>query len=136
MRRAAVLAAAALASALAGCGTPSADLFAVERTGSIEGARLNLIIGDGGAVQCDGRAGSRLTDQQLLDARELERDLAKEAERGLRLPRNPNSVLQYTVHGGDGTVSFADNSRGKPPVLDRLVFFVRQVAQQRCGLPR
>src|SRR5215212_9270627 len=118
---------------LAGCGTPSADLFAVERTGSIPGAKLDLIVGDGGDVQCDGRPGSRLTEQQLLDARELQRDLADQAERGLRLSRAPNSVLQYRVHGEDGTVTFADNSRGKPPVLDRLVFFVRQVAQQRCG---
>ena len=28
------------------------------------------------------------------------------------------------------------DSRGKPAVLNRLMFFVRQLAQQRCGLAR
>jgi len=31
---------------------------------------------------------------------------------------------------------FADNSRGKPPVLDRLVFYVRKLAKERCRLAR
>src|SRR4051794_32863535 len=126
--RAAVAALLIAAAAVAGCGTPSADLFAVERSGSIPGARLNLIIGDGGDVRCDGKPGKRMSDQQLLDARELQRDLVKPAERSLSLKPMAGSVLRYRVHSGDGTVSFADNSRGKPLVLDQLVLFVRQIA--------
>jgi len=44
----------ALALAAAGCGTPSHDLFAVERAGSIPGAKLRMIVSDGGTVTCDG----------------------------------------------------------------------------------
>jgi hypothetical protein len=132
----AVLAILAGAVLVGGCGTPSADLFAVERTGKVPDGRLKVIISDGGGVTCDGRAGSRLTDQQLLDAREIERDLEPPSRRGLRLRPAGASVLQYRVHTSEGTLSFADDSRGKPAVLNRLVLFVRQVAQQRCGRRR
>jgi hypothetical protein len=121
---------------LAACGTPSADLFAVERTGRVPDGRLSLVIGDGGGVTCDGRGGRRLTDQELLDARTLARELQPPVRRGLRLRPAGASVLQYRVHTGDGTLSVADDSRRKPAVLDRLAFFVRRVAQQRCGRQR
>jgi hypothetical protein len=134
MRRAVVL----LALLVAGCagGTPSADLFAVDRTGRVPDGKLRLIVSDGGGVTCNGRAGSRMTDQQLLDARDIARDLETPAKDGLRLRPAGQSILQYRVHTGDGTLSFADDSRGKPPVLNRLVLFVRQLAKQRCGLKR
>jgi hypothetical protein len=121
---------------LAGCGTPSADLFAVERTGRVPDGRVKLIIGDGGGVTCDGRAGSPLSSEQLLEARGIERDLEVPSKRGLRLRPAGATILQYRVHTSEGTLSFADDSHGKPPVLNRLVLFVRQVAQQRCGLRR
>jgi hypothetical protein len=123
---------------VAGCagGTPSADLFAVERTGRIPGGELRMVVSDGGGVTCNGRPGSRMTDQQLLDARDIARDLETPAKDGLRLRPAGQSILQYRVHTGDGTLSFADDSRGKPAVLDRLAFFVRRLAKERCGLKR
>ena len=123
---------------LAGCasGTPSADLFAVQRTGKVPDGRLNLIVSDGGGITCDGRPGSEMTSAQLLTARDIARDLSPPSKRGLRLKPAGDSILQYRVHSADGTLSFADNSAGKPHVLDRLVLFVRQVAQQHCGLQR
>jgi hypothetical protein len=127
-----------LALLVAGCagGTPSADLFAVDRSGRVPDGALRLIVSDGGGVTCNGRAGSRMTDQQLLDARDIARDLETPAKDGLRLRAAGQSILQYRVHTGDGTLSFADDSRGKPPVLNRLVLFVRRLAKQRCGLKR
>lgn len=123
---------------LAGCasGTPSADLFAVERTGRVPDGQLRLVVSDGGGVTCNGRAGSRMSDEQLLTARDIARDLEPPSTRGLRLRPAGASILQYRVHSAEGTLSFADDSRGKPPVLNRLVLFVRQVAKQRCGLRR
>ena len=135
MRRALALLGALLVAGCAG-GTPSADLFAVERTGRVPDGKLRMIVSDGGGVTCNGRAGSRMTDQQLLDARDIARDLETPVKDGLRLKPAGQSVLQYRVHTGDGTLSFADDSRGKPPVLDRLAFFVHQLAEQRCGLKR
>ena len=132
------VAAALAALALAGCagGTPSADLFAVERAGSIPGARLRMIVSDGGTVQCGRAKPVSITDPELLEGRDIQHDLVTPAKQHLRLAPAPGSVLRYTVRSGDGTIVFADNSRGKPPVLDRLVLYVRQLARQRCRLAR
>ena len=133
-----LLAAAALAAALlaAACGSPSPDLFAVDRSGTIPGARLRLVINDAGTVRCDDRRAVELSGGELLDARDLQRDLEAPAARALRLAPGRGSVLRYRVRTPDGTVSFADDSAGKPAVLDRLAFYVRRMAQERCGRAR
>ena len=130
------LTAAVLTAGLAGCGTTSPDLFAVDRAGSIPGARLRMVVNDGGTARCDGRRAVALTDKELLDARELQRDLESPAKQALRLRAQPGSVLRYRVTTPDGTIAFADDSRGRPAVLDRLALFVRQVAIGRCRLAR
>src|SRR2546423_7752260 len=121
---------------LAACGAQSSDLFAVDRAGSIPGARLRLVVNDGGTVRCDGRRPVAMSDRELLDARNLQRDLRPPAAEALRLPARPGSVLRYRVRTPDGAVAFADDSPAKPAVLDRLAFFVRRVAQARCRLRR
>jgi hypothetical protein len=121
---------------LAGCGAQSSDLFAVERAGSIPGARLSLVVNDGGTVRCDGRRPVAMSDSELLDARNLQRDLETPAGKALRLPARSGSILRYRVRTPDGTVAFADDSPAKPAVLNRLAFFVREIAQARCGRSR
>jgi hypothetical protein len=123
-------------AALAGCGTPSADLFAVQRSGSVAGAKLDMVVSDGGTVRCNGKTSVDITDNELLDARELQRDLKDAAERHLELTPRPGSVFRYEVRTPDGTVRFADNSPGARGALARLTLFVRQVAMQRCRLER
>ena len=129
---AAVLAAAALTAA---CGFRAPDLFVVDRSGSVPGARLTLVFADNGLVHCDGRP-RRLSDPLLLAARQLARDLAPAAERHLTLPPRPGSVLSYRVRLAAGTVTFSDNSAGMPPALTRMQALTRTVARQTCGLSR
>ena len=133
MRRAAAL---AMLLALAGCGTPSADLFAVDRAGTIPGAKLAMVVSDGGTVTCNGAKPVSLTNDQLLDARQLQRDLKDAAERHLELASRPGSIFRYEVRTPDGTLRFADNSPGARGSLARLTLFVRNVAMQRCHLAR
>jgi hypothetical protein len=135
-RLAAIGAAAACAAGGAGCGTPSADLFVVTRTGSIPGAGLSLLVGDGGTVRCNGGAARPMGDQRLLTARELARDLRKPAEHALTLKAGPRSIMRYRVRSEDGTVTFSDTSRGQPQVLFRVAAFTRDIAQNVCGLAR
>src|SRR3954454_17232224 len=118
---------------VAGCGSPQNDLFAVQRVGNIPGARLRVVVSDGGTVRCDDGKPIMLSDTELLDARQLQRDLQQPAEHRLRLRAGRGSVMQYRVISGDGTVDFADDSPHKPPVLDRLAFYVHELAQRRCG---
>jgi hypothetical protein len=129
-------AAAAAALALAGCGTPSADLFVVQRTGSIPGARLKLLVSDGGFVRCNDGSERELGSDRLLQARALARDLSDLAERRVRLAPGRGSVLSYSIRLEKGTVTFSDDSRGQTPAMRELALFTREVAKGVCRLPR
>lgn len=134
MRRlAAALAAVALA---AGCGTPSADLFVVERTGDLPDAKLTLLVSDGGTVRCDGGEERQMEQDRLLEARELARDLAPVLDQGPRLPAAEGSLLRYRVIAGEGEASFADTSPRLPPALAQVQRFTRAVARETCGRDR
>jgi len=121
---------------LAGCGSPSADLFVVERSGAIPGARLTLLVSDGGTARCDGGPMRDIGSARLLDARALVTDLGPEAARDRGLPPGPRAVLRYRVRMEAGTLAFADTSRGQPPAFQRLAAFTREIATRVCGLPR
>ncbi|HEV2813310.1 MAG TPA: hypothetical protein VGW10_08670 [Solirubrobacteraceae bacterium] len=130
------LALAALACAATACGTPSADLFVVERDGSLPDAKLTLRVGDGGTVRCDGGEEKEIASEDLLDARQLAEDLRPLLDRGLDLPPKPDSLLNYRVSGEEGDVRFADNSAGQPEEFGRLIQFTRKIAMSACGRAR
>jgi hypothetical protein len=132
--RRAVVAAAVLA--LAGCGQPSADLFTVTREGSIPGAHLVLRVTDDGHVSCNGGELREISSAQLIDAREVVRELEEPAQKGVELPARPGSTLHYAVHIGSDTVRFADNASGQDPEMFKAALLVRQLAKGPCGLPR
>jgi hypothetical protein len=143
--RAGVAAGALLAaSALAGCGASVAlpDLFVVQRSGSVPGARLTLVVNEGGAVSCREPSHPappgptpQLSDPQLVLARGLSEELQSPSSKHLSLPSRPGSVLRYYVRDAEGWVRFADNSTGQPSVLRHLAYFVLEVAQRVCRLP-
>ncbi len=120
----------------AACGTPSADLFVVDRTGSLPDAKLTLRVGDGGTVRCDGGDERPMSSDDLLDARQLTEDLRPLLDRNTRLPTRRGSLLQYRVTGEEGEARFADNSPGLAPALARVQFFTRTVARESCGRDR
>jgi hypothetical protein len=141
VRRGAVL----IALLAAGCGQggPPGDLFVVQRSGAVDGARLTLRITNDAGAYCNDLPRREITSDQLLDARELRRGLVGEkegddgpADKGLALPARRGSVFSYRVRTEDGTVAFADNSKGAPSVFARLARLTRDVARGSCGLPR
>jgi hypothetical protein len=129
---AAVLLAAALA---AGCGSPPADLFAVERSGADPNANVRLVVSDGGSVTCDGSK-HPLDADRLLTARQLERDLEPQAELGIELPPGPGTDLSYRVSMEAGTIAFSDRSPGIPRTFQRLAAFTKDVTERVCGIER
>ena len=130
-----LLAVAGSALVLSGCGAPAADLFVVTRTGSDRNAKLTLLVADDGTVTCNGKS-FPISNQQLLDARALTRDLSKQAELNLALPPGPNSVLAYKVRMQAGTIAFADTSRPLPTSFTKLTVFTKDVSEDICGLRR
>ena len=128
-------AAVALAAILVGCGTESPDLFAVERSGPDREANLTLVVNDGGSVTCNGHEHS-LDADRLLRARELSREIAKQAELGVELPPGPRADLSYRVRMEEGTIAFSDTSRGNPRSFFQLAAFTKDVAERVCGILR
>ena len=126
----------ALALALAGCGSPSADLFEVVRTGPDRNANVRLLVSDDGTVRCNRRKPVAMGADRLLTARELARDLETQAALGLELPRGRGSILSYRVRLEAGTIAFSDRSRGIPRSFNRLAAFTSDVAERVCKLER
>jgi hypothetical protein len=128
----------ALAPLAAGCGlnVQSPDLFLLTRTG--QGAKLTMLVNDGGTISCNGHTPRRLPGPLLLDARDLAGSLDGDAKAKLRIPFAPNSVYHYTIRLQNGTISFPDTATagGRFPALARAELFTVQAAQQACGITR
>ena len=119
-----------------GCGSPSADLFEVVRSGADKNANVRILVSDDGTVRCNRRKAVPLGAERLLSARELARDLETQAALGLELPKGRGAILSYTARLEAGTISFSDQSRGRPGSFNRLVAFTSDVAKDVCKLRR
>ena len=122
-------------TALSGCGTAGADLMVVDRSGSIPGARLHMRVIDDGQVECNGKRHD-LPSDQLIDAREVTRDLGDYAKRNTSLPPGKPTILRFRIRTEDGVVGFSDSSPRQPKVFHRAAQLVRTIAKEACGLPR
>jgi hypothetical protein len=136
IRRGAALAAGtAAALALAACGTPSPDLFVVHRDGTVPGAKLAMLVSDTTA-RCNGAAVQPLTSDQILEARDITKELLKvQSEKVAVPPAPPAQIFRFSVRTEDGTLRYGDTTQ-RPDVLPRLTRFVRRVAIDVCGLQR
>lgn len=121
---------------VAGCGGVAApDLFIVYRSGSTPQAHLTLLVNEEGGVTCNGRAvRQKLSDPQIVKAREIQEELLKPSSSHLSLGSRPGSVMGYYVRDEGGDVRFSDNSAGQPAVFHKLQLFVVQTAQEICRL--
>ena len=119
-----------------GCGAQSPDVFLLTRSGSLPGARLTLLVNDGGTVRCNGGAPRALPGPQLLAARSIAENLSDDAKRDLTLPAPRGSLLRFRVRTQDGTVTFSDVDAARRRELGPVVEFARTVAQDVCGLAR
>lgn len=132
MRRAVLL----LALTLAGCGSPAPDLFEVKRSGADRNANVTLLVSDDGTVTCNRGKRLPITNEELLEARQLARELSEQAELHLQLPPGPDPVLTYRVRMEAGTVGFADTSRPLPSAFAQLTVFTSDVSESICGIVR
>jgi hypothetical protein len=136
MRRAAPGAAvAALIAVASGCGTPSPDLFVMKRDGNVPHARLELLVSDQTA-RCNDGPVKELTSEQILEARDIRRDLI-DVQRGLvDVPEPPPAqIFTFAVTTEMGTLRYSDTTQ-RPPILPRLSRFTRRVAIDTCRLKR
>lgn len=119
----------------AGCGTPGADLFVATRTGSIPGAHLQMRVIDDGQVVCNG-VKHAISSDDLIDAREVVRELADPAKDGMDLPPGRPTILRFRIRTEDGSVAFSDTSKGQPQAFYKAAQLIRTIARGACGLRR
>ncbi len=119
---------------LAGCGLQvnSPDLFVLQRTG--QGKSLTLLVNDGGTISCNGGPAKTISDQLLIQARDLATNLDKDAKARLRIPAGANGVYSYTIKLQDGTITFGDTAAVAHHELAQAELFAVQTAQSPCGL--
>jgi hypothetical protein len=123
------------AVALGACGTPSPDLFIVQREGTVPGARFNLLVSDT-SVRCNHAKAVPLTSAQTIEARDILKDLQDVQSGAVKVPKSPPSqIFSYTITDEQGMLRFADTAQ-QPSVLPRLSLFVRRIAIGTCKLTR
>lgn len=121
--------------AVVGCGTAGGDLLVVDRSGSIPGAGLQMRVIDDGQVECNG-ARHDLTSDQLIEAREVVRELSEHARADRSLPPGDPTILRFRIRTEDGVVGFSDSSPDQPQAFFRAAQLVRTIAKSACGLVR
>ncbi|MBA3748170.1 MAG: hypothetical protein H0W96_11870, partial [Solirubrobacterales bacterium] len=135
MRRLGVALAAGAAATIAGCGTPSPDLFVVQRAGTVPGAKLHLLVSDT-SVRCNHGDPLVLTSKQTIEARDMTDDLRLVQSGKVQVPKAPPAqIFRYEIQTEDGVLRFADTAQ-RPPVLPRAARFIRRVAKDTCKLTR
>ena len=120
---------------LSGCGTAGADLMVVARSGTIPGADLQMRVIDDGQVECNGQRHD-LGSDQLIEAREIVRELAEHADKGLSLPPGDPTIMRFRIRTEDGVVGFSDTSPDQPMSFFEAAQLVRTIAIEACGLER
>ena len=107
----------------------------VSRSGTIPGADLQMRVIDDGQVVCNGKTHD-ISSDNLIKAREVERDLAEDAKKRTNLPPGHPTILRFRITTEDGSVAFSDTSKKQPQVFYRAAQLVRVIAKGDCGLQR
>ena len=126
-----------------GAAGEAGDLLAVERSGSIPGARLDLRVTVDGRVACNRGGLRQLPSDQVIDARGIERELAGEegdpgpAARHVRLAarRGLDPALPGPRRRQAPCPSPTRRAASRPS-SSRSQKLTRDVARSVCGLPR
>jgi hypothetical protein len=131
----AALAVAVAGALVAGCGTPSPDLFVVERDGTVPGAKLHMLVSDT-TVRCNHGEALPLTSKQTIEARDITDDLLLLQSGAVAYPKPPPAqIFHFTIRDQEGVLRFPDTAQ-RPQILPRTARFVRRVAIDTCKLAR
>jgi hypothetical protein len=125
----------ASSAAVAGCGgLKPPDLFIVQRSGSVPGASLTLLVNEEGGVHCNGGQEGKLEDPEIIKARYIQEQLKGPSSEHLSLPPGGESIFSYYVRDENGYVRFHDDSPRQPKVLRELQSLVLATAKNVCHL--
>jgi hypothetical protein len=118
--------------ALAGCGGTSGDLIAIEVSGGFQPKTVAITVTDDGRGTCDRGPLKPISGQTLLDAREIQRELAPYANQARVFPSAGADQRQYELRMREGAVTWPEGGQGLPPALGKAVLLERSLEQQLC----
>ena len=132
MRRRALTAAAVAAACLAGCGGDPGELITITTTGGGEPVQRLAVEGDARA-SCDGGPERTLPSALVLEAREVERELARPARERASYTDGPAGARRYTAATNDGLVTWTEGARGAPPAVAKAILLRQKLKRELCG---
>jgi hypothetical protein len=130
VRRAALAAAALLA---VGCGGSAGDLLALEVAGGPRGGTDRLVVTDDGRARCDGGELEAIGSAELIEAREIARELTGLANEGRSFPAaSERGRRHYVARVREGTVRWTEAAPGRPEVLPRAELYALRLGRVLC----
>ena len=126
---AAALAAVAL---VAGCGGEAGDLIAIEVSGGAAGAKRTLVVTGDGRGSCDGGDLERVDSDDLVEARDVERDIEELANDSRSFPERADR-RRYVARTDDGVVRWSEGTPGLPAVLPRTALLTLRLERDLCA---
>ena len=118
------------AASLAGCGTATEDLMAIDVSGGPAHVRERIRVTDDGRASCGGPL-RQIPNQTLLDAREAKRLLLPYARKGASFVTARRDARQYVVRSFDGSVRFSEGAPG-PIALGRITLLALRLERAVC----
>jgi hypothetical protein len=117
---------------LAGCGGSAGDLLSIAVSGGFAGGAGHTIVVSGdGRGSCDRGPLKQLPAERVIDAREIEHDVADLARRAATYPPSPDARA-YVLRTKAGTVRWSEGRRGLPGVLPRTQLLELQLQRILC----
>ena len=131
MRRALAGLAVASLAALAGCGGGAGELITISTSGG-GGDNHRLVVTGDGRGTCDGKNEKVLPSEHVLDAREVERELKKDAKARASFTNGPKDARRYVVSTNDGLVTFTEGAKGAPAVIPKTIVLTQELKGDLC----
>ena len=93
---------------------------------------LDIVLASDGRGSCNGRPSETVPSEVVIEARELERELADLAEEGATFPPTRGGKREYVVRIKAGTVRWAEGESGLPDALPRTQLLALKLDRLLC----
>jgi hypothetical protein len=117
---------------LAGCGGSAGDLLSITASGGIAGGRHTVVVSGDGRGSCDRGPLKLLPSGRVIEAREIEHEVAGLARRAATYPPSAADARRYTLKTKAGVVTWTEGRPGLPPALPRTQLLAVQLERLLC----
>ena len=106
--------------------------MSITATGGFLGGQHTVVVSGDGRGSCDRGPLKQLPSDRVIEAREIEHEVAELARRAASYPPSPDARM-YTLKTKAGVVTWSEGRRGLPPVLPRAQLLALQLVRRLCS---